>query len=60
MVRLRWIDSTLCLEARHKRLELRPTADGIRAVYFEDGAESRAEPVDPGGDAEALVRRWLE
>lgn len=59
-VRPTWIDAVLRLEARTRKLELRPTAQGVRAVYFEDGAEVRTAPVDLDGDAEALIRGWLE
>jgi hypothetical protein len=59
-VHVAWLGSTLRLEARERRLELRPTAQGVVAVYIENGAESRPEPVDLQGNAETLVRRWLE
>jgi hypothetical protein len=58
-VRVAWLGSTLCLEAREKRLELRPTPQGIVAGYFEDGRETRTEACDLTGSAEDLVRRWL-
>src|ERR1700691_5536534 len=54
-----WLGSTLRLEAREKRLELRPTADGIVAAYIEGGVETRVEPLDLQGDAEQLIRGWL-
>jgi len=54
-----WIGTTLRLEARERRLELRPTADGIKAVYIEGGAEQRTVPLDLAGDAAELVRGWL-
>ena len=59
-VHVAWLGSTLRLEAREKRLELRPTPEGIVAVYIEDGNEVRTEPVDLNGDAEKLVRNWLQ
>ncbi|HTP36621.1 MAG TPA: hypothetical protein VMJ75_30805 [Candidatus Acidoferrales bacterium] len=58
-VHMAWLGSTLRLEARERRLELRPTAAGVVAVYFEDGKETASEPVDLAGSAEALVRKWL-
>jgi hypothetical protein len=58
-VHVAWLGSTLRLEAREKRLELRPTPEGVVAVYIEDGSEVRTEPVDLGGNAEKLVRNWL-
>lgn len=60
LVRPIWIESMLRLEARDRKLELRPTAKGVQAVYFENGAETRTEPVDLNGDAEAFARKWLE
>ena len=58
-VHVAWLGSMLCLEAREKRLELRPTPQGIVAGYFEDGRETRTEACDLTGSAEDLVRRWL-
>jgi hypothetical protein len=58
-VHIAWLGSTLRLEARDKRLELRPTAQGIVAGYIENGQEVRTEPCDLTGNPEDLVRRWL-
>jgi hypothetical protein len=58
-VHVAWLGSTLRLEARERRLELRPTAAGIVAAYIEGGAETRAEPLDLAGSPETLVRAWL-
>ena len=58
-VHIAWLGSTLRLEARERRLELRPTAAGVQAVYVEGGQETRAEPLDLKGDAEAFMRAWL-
>ncbi|HXK05910.1 MAG TPA: hypothetical protein VMS37_26150 [Verrucomicrobiae bacterium] len=58
-VHMAWLGSTLRLEARERRLELRPTAAGVVAVYFENGKETASEPLDLAGSAEALVRKWL-
>lgn len=54
-----WLGSTLRLEAREKRLELRPTAEGIVAARIENGRETRVEPLDLQGDPEQLIRGWL-
>jgi hypothetical protein len=54
-----WLGSTLRLEARERRLELRPTPSGIVAVYLEGQRETRTEPLDLAGSPEALVRAWL-
>src|SRR5258708_27615797 len=37
LVRPAWVGSTLRLEAGARRLELRPTAEGVLAVFFEEG-----------------------
>ena len=55
-----WIGSTLRLDARARRLELRPTPEGILAVYMEDGQELRSELLDLSGAPEELIRHWLE
>ena len=59
-VNIAWLGSTLRLEAREKRLELRPTATGVVAVYIENGNEVRTDDVNLKGDAEKLVREWLQ
>ena len=58
-IHIAWLGSTLRLEAREKRLELRPTGQGIMAVYIENGEEQRTEPCDLTGSPEALIRQWL-
>ena len=59
-VHVAWLGTTLRLEARDRRLELRPTAAGVVAAYLENGVETRSEPLDFEGDAADLVRRWLD
>ena len=58
-VHIAWLGATLRLEARGRRLELRPTPEGVVAVEIEDGRETRSEPVDLKGNPEDLVRRWM-
>ena len=58
-VNIVWLGTTLRLEARDKRLELRPTPQGIDAVYLENGQETRVEPLNLQGSPEDLVRAWL-
>jgi hypothetical protein len=60
MVRVTWIGSTLRLEARERKLELRPTPTGIDAVYLEENREVRSEPLNLKGNPEQLLRAWLE
>jgi hypothetical protein len=59
-VHVAWLGSTLKLEAKEKRVELRPTPKGVTAVYFEGGNEVRSEAVDLDGSAEKFVRNWLQ
>ena len=59
-VHVAWLGTTLRLEARERRLELRPTATGVVAAYLENGAETRSEPLDLQADPAELVRRWLD
>jgi hypothetical protein len=59
-VGMAWIGDVLRLDARAKRMELRPGTEGVEAVLFEDGVETGREAVDLDGDAEELARRWLE
>ncbi len=60
-VHMAWIGipPRLRLEAREKRMELKPTADGVVATFYEGADEVRSMPVDLEGRAEDLVREWL-
>jgi hypothetical protein len=58
-VHVAWLGSTLRLEARERRLELRPTASGLVAAYIEGGQETRTEAADLNGNAEEFIRGWL-
>ncbi|MFN7919254.1 MAG: hypothetical protein U0Q16_04105 [Bryobacteraceae bacterium] len=59
LVRFTWLDSTLRLEAKERRVDLTPTPKGIEAVFHEDDAETAREMVDVKADPEKFVRRWL-
>jgi hypothetical protein len=59
-VHIAWLGQTLRLEARERRLELRPTPQGVVAVYLENNLEQRSHAVDLKGNPEPLVREWLE
>lgn len=59
MVRPTWIEAIFRLEAGARRLELRPSAEGVDAVFVEDGVESSRERVDLEGSAQKLAERWL-
>jgi len=60
LVRFTWIGESLRLDAKSKRLELTPAADGVTAVFSVDGVERERAAVDlQSDDAAALARRWL-
>ena len=52
-----WLGHSLKLEAKERKLELRPTASGIEALYKDP---ERQEPVDLDGSAEQFLRSWLD
>ena len=58
-VHVAWLGTTLRLEARERRLELRPASDGVVAVYLEGNVETRSHALSLEGSAEQLVRDWL-
>lgn len=58
-VNLSWIDTTLRLEARDHRLELRPTPEGIVAVFLRDNEEVKRTPVDLASDPRGLTDEWM-
>jgi len=58
-VYITWLGSTLRLEARGRKLELRATPDGVLAVFIEENAEVRSERLDLAGDPQELVNAWL-
>lgn len=58
-VHIAWLGTTLRLEARGRKLELRPTPEGVIAAFFEGGAQVRTAPVDLGGNPETLAREWM-
>lgn len=59
-VHLAWLGNTLRLEARGRKLELRPTPGGVIAAYMENYDELRTAPVDLAGNPELLARDWLD
>jgi hypothetical protein len=61
LVKFAWIGESLRLDAKNKRMELTPSAEGIVAAMSVDGTESERTTVDPAkDDATALARRWLQ
>jgi hypothetical protein len=60
LVQFTWLGETLRLEAKEKRMELAPTAEGITAIFSLNGVEVGRATVDPQvDDAAAFARRWL-
>jgi hypothetical protein len=58
-IHVAWLGSTLRLEARERRVELRPTGSGVVAAYIEGGQEVRTAAADLNGNAEEFIREWL-
>jgi hypothetical protein len=58
-VYITWIGNALRLEARERRLELRPAADGVYAVFLLNGEELSHRLLDLEGEPADLVRDWL-
>lgn len=59
LVRPVWVDSTLRLEAGSRKLELRPTPNGVLAVFMEGGREQESMPIDLASDPVRLAEKWL-
>lgn len=59
LVRPVWVDSTLRLEAGSKKLELRPTAGGVLAVFLDEGRELESTPIDLSSDPVKIAEKWL-
>ena len=63
MVRPTWLDSMLRLEARldgvEQRLELRPTGEGVKAVFVREGEDVATEAVDLNSSAADLAARYI-
>ena len=59
-VNIIWLGSTLRLQAREHRLELRPTPAGVVVYYFVADKLVREEPVDLAGNPEVLAQAWLK
>jgi hypothetical protein len=54
-----WMDTTLRLEAKGRKLDLEPTPSGVEAHFIEpDGAVSR-QPLDLASDPDDLLKSWL-
>jgi hypothetical protein len=58
-VHLIWVGTTLRMEARGQRLELRPAADGVSAVYLRGTEPVKQEKLDLTGDPAKLIAGWM-
>ena len=58
-VQITWIDTTLRLQAKERRLDLQPNASGVTGIFSENGSETLRRPVALDGDPEALAKQWL-
>jgi hypothetical protein len=58
-VYMSWLENTLRLEAKERKLELRPTPNGIVAAFIEANREEKLQPVDLDGDPAKLLLSWL-
>ncbi|HCC57304.1 MAG TPA: hypothetical protein DEQ47_08565 [Solibacterales bacterium] len=58
-VNLTWIGTTLRLELRRDRLELRPQSHGVLAVFLRDGQELGSRSLDLSEAPQELVTAWL-
>jgi hypothetical protein len=54
-----WIKTSLRLEGLNQRLDLRPTAKGIDAVFLSGTEEVKRLKLDLTGDAGKLLNQWL-
>ena len=59
-VNIMWMGTTLRLQAREHKLELRPTPEGVVAHFLVDEKETKREKVDLAGNPEKLAKEWLD
>jgi hypothetical protein len=58
-VGMAWIGTTLRLDAKEKRMDLRPHAKGVDAVFSVDGVETGKQTVNFKSDPAKLAKKWL-
>ena len=54
-----WLDTTLRLEAKGRKLDLVPTPEGIAANFLEPNGETSSKSIDLNENPEDLLREWL-
>ena len=58
-VYMAWLGNTLRFELRQSKLELRPTAEGVLAVFMEGNNEIKSHKVDLEGNPDTLIEEWI-
>ncbi|HJY06545.1 MAG TPA: hypothetical protein VJ323_09515 [Bryobacteraceae bacterium] len=58
-VYMAWLGNTLRFELRQSKLELRPTAEGVLAVFMEGNIEIKSRKVDLESNPDALIEEWI-
>ncbi len=58
-VYMSWFEDVLALQAKDRKLELRPTPDGIVAAFIEADREEKVQPLDLDSDPADLIHQWL-
>ena len=58
-IHVTWLDTTLKLEAKERRLEFRPTPEGVVAVFLLKGKEEKRVEVDLAGNGGEFVQEWF-
>jgi hypothetical protein len=58
-VNIVWLGTTLRLQAREHKLELRPEPEGVMAHFLVNDKEIRKLKLDLSGDPELLAKEWL-
>lgn len=58
-VYMSWFDDVLALQAKERKLEVRPTPDGIVAVFIEPDRGETVQALDLESDPAALIHQWL-
>jgi hypothetical protein len=58
-VQFTWLGTSLRLQARDRKLDLRPTPEGVVGVFLDGNTEVRHVPVDLDGDPAPLVQELL-
>jgi len=58
-VNIVWLGTTLRLQAREHKLELRPGPDGVTAHFLVNEKEIRKQKLDLSSDPELMAKEWL-